>query len=268
MSKKISIMIADDNAVLGDLIVEYLKSQKEFEVVGVARDGIQTVEIIQKQLPDVVLLDLIMPGIDGIGVLERVSTMQLRHRPSFIVLTGVGQEVFIQKAMTLGAEYYILKPFDIEILAPRILQAYSESHRVLSTGRKRHNTSDKFENRVKKPDSPEAMAARLMHKAGILPHIGGYPYLRDAVVMSLENSLTFNSAAKILYTQIASKYKTTANRVERAMRSAIYNAWDKGLNANKETANEVFIAMGGAKPTNPKFINTIADMVRKEMNGQ
>jgi two-component system, response regulator, stage 0 sporulation protein A len=269
MSKQISVLIADDNVEFGDILIEYLKMYENITVVGVARDGIKTVDMIRELLPDVVILDVIMPGLDGIGVLERVSDMYLKHRPSFLVLTAVGQDIFVQKAMALGAEYYMLKPFDIDILVPRIIQVYSENNYTpLSHGKDNSKTSEKIGSQVKKNDSPVMLATELIQRAGIMPHISGYPYLRDAVVMSMDHSGIFNSIMKALYPQIAAKYNTTPHRIERAIRSAIYNAWDKGLNSNNENVNEIFNSMGKVKPTNGRFINMLANMIRQEIDIQ
>jgi two-component system, response regulator, stage 0 sporulation protein A len=126
MKQTIRILIVDDNIEFGDSLHKYLSSSEDFKVVGVARDGIQAIEMIKTLTPDMVILDIIMPNLDGIGVLENFTT--IKEKPLFIVLSGIGQDVFIQKSMSLGAQYYIIKPFDVDILVLRIKQIFMEKN--------------------------------------------------------------------------------------------------------------------------------------------
>jgi len=124
MKEKISILIADDNMEFVELLKEYMEQYEDLDVVGTAKDGLQAIEMIKSLKPDVVVLDIIMPNIDGIGVLEKLETHKMERKPIFIMLSAIGQDMFIQKAVSLGAEYYIIKPFDVEVLVTRIRQLY------------------------------------------------------------------------------------------------------------------------------------------------
>ena len=120
--KKIQVMIADDNKEFGDILCEYLSSQPDIEVACIARDGLEALDMIAGKMPDIAVLDIIMPHLDGLGVLEKVNSLGLKKRPLFIILSAVGQDKITQRALALGAEYYIVKPFDMDVLVSRIRQ--------------------------------------------------------------------------------------------------------------------------------------------------
>ena len=120
MKEKISVLIADDNPDFSQTLASYLESQDDMEVIGMAKDGTEAIDMIANTIPDVVLLDVIMPHLDGIGVLERINVLKIMKRPVCIMLSAVGQDKITQRAISLGAEYYVVKPFDIELLIKRI----------------------------------------------------------------------------------------------------------------------------------------------------
>ena len=122
--QNIKILIADDNKDFCIILSEYLATQQDFEVVGIAKDGLEVIDLIESKFPDVVILDIIMPHLDGLGVLEKLNTMHLEKMPKVIVLSAVGQDKITQKALTLGAEYYVVKPFDMEVFAKRIRECF------------------------------------------------------------------------------------------------------------------------------------------------
>ncbi|HEX3029447.1 MAG TPA: response regulator, partial [Clostridia bacterium] len=126
---EITLLIADDNVEFGDLLNEQISKEDDIKVLGVARDGLKAVEMIKQLSPDIVILDIIMPNLDGIGVLERMQSLQLMHKPLFIMLSAIGQDIFVQRAIILGAEYYIVKPFDIDILISRIRQIHNDDNK-------------------------------------------------------------------------------------------------------------------------------------------
>src|SRR5690606_20271678 len=124
MLQKIEVMLADDNKEFTNLLSEYISEQSDMEVIGVAYNGDEVLQYIERdrKIPDVLILDIIMPHLDGLGVLERLRSMNLTPQPQIIMLTAFGQENITQKAVQLGASYYILKPFDMEVLVNRIRQ--------------------------------------------------------------------------------------------------------------------------------------------------
>jgi two-component system response regulator (stage 0 sporulation protein A) len=123
----IDILIADDNRDFCDILSEYLSKQEDFEIVGIAKDGLEALDLVREKLPDVLILDIIMPHLDGLGVLEKLASMHLKKTPKVIILSAVGQDKITQKAIRLGADYYVVKPFDFEVFIKRIRQLNDHS---------------------------------------------------------------------------------------------------------------------------------------------
>lgn len=266
MKDIISVLIADDNLEFVDLLKEYMEQYDDINVVGIAKDGIQALEMIKSIKPDVVVLDVIMPNIDGIGVLEKLATQQLDKKPLFIMLSAIGQDVFIQKAVSLGAEYYIIKPFDVEVLVTRIRQLYEEKYLSAFSNRS-VNKNMEFTNAdaLDRTYDIEVEVTNLMHEVGIPPHMAGYQYLREAIVLVVKNSKMYSSITKSLYPAVAEKFNTTAQKVERAIRNAIESAWSRG---NLDTIDSLFgytINYTKGKPTNSECIAMMADKIKISM---
>ncbi len=247
--KTINIVIADDNREFCELLKEFISQEDDFNLAGVANNGVEAVEMITKEKPDVVVLDIIMPHLDGIGVLEKLTASGLSPKPKVIMLTAFGQETVTQRAIELGADYYILKPFDFSVLATRIRQlAEGESIPTYTPPVKTKNL--------------DVAVTNIIHEMGVPAHIKGYQYLRDAILMVVEEVNLLGAVTKELYPMIAQKYSTTPSRVERAIRHAIELAWDRG---NVEMMNRFFgytINLERGKPTNSEFIAMVADKLR------
>lgn len=246
--KKMRVLIADDNREFCEILKEYLASQDDFELVGMANNGIDALEIIREKQPDIVVLDIIMPHLDGIGVLERLASGNYGNRPKVVMLTAFGQENMTQRAVELGADYYILKPFDIEVLGNRLRQL-ADGHQVTT-----HQTV--------KTRNLDLEVTNIIHQMGVPAHIKGYQYLRDAILLVIGEINLLGAVTKELYPMIAQKYNTTPSRVERAIRHAIELAWDRG---NVDMMNKFFgytINVERGKPTNSEFIAMIADKLR------
>ncbi|MBP3610114.1 MAG: sporulation transcription factor Spo0A [Lachnospiraceae bacterium] len=258
---KIRVLIADDNMRSAGLMEEAIKKDKEIEVIGKAEDGMDALEQIKEKEPDVVLLDLIMPKLDGLGVMEHVKKdVTLKKAPSFIVITGIGQEVVTESAFELGASYYMLKPFDYQLVISRIkqLRGVSSYRRLDGAGSAAKGGNVFLERNL------EADVTNVIHEIGVPAHIKGYHYLRDAIMMSVNETEMLNSITKQLYPTIAKRHKTTASRVERAIRHAIEVAWSRG---KMDTIDELFgytVHNGKGKPTNSEFVALIADKIRLE----
>ncbi|RPF49275.1 two-component system response regulator (stage 0 sporulation protein A) [Thermodesulfitimonas autotrophica] len=252
MSRLVRILVADDNREFCELLKDYLSQQPDFELVGVAYNGLEAIQLIEETRPDVVILDIIMPHLDGIGVLEKFASSAATYRPKFIVLTALGQETVTQRAVELGADYYVVKPFNFSVLANRIKQ--------LGDGTA---TSTPFIAPTK-PRNLDVAVTNIIHEIGVPAHIKGYHYLRDAILMVVEEINLLGGITKELYPMIAQKYNTTPSRVERAIRHAIELAWDRG---NMEAISKFFgytVNMAKGKPTNSEFIAMIADKLRLE----
>ncbi|MCR4436597.1 MAG: sporulation transcription factor Spo0A [Clostridiales bacterium] len=270
MSDIIKVLIADDNLEFGDLLCEYLKREEDLNIVGVARDGIQTLEMIASQEPDVVILDVVMPNLDGIGVLENISRQKPREKPLFIMLSAIGQDIFVQRAISLGAEYYLVKPFDADVLISRIRQIYREKNLSPFSSSKPFSTtaSKNYSNPETGVNSLEMEVTNIMHDIGIPPHISGYQYIREAILQSLNNPNVFTSITKFLYPAVASKFNSTPQKVERAIRNAIETTWSKGNAASIDSLFGYTINYNRGKPTNSEFIAMIVDQIKIAHGGK
>lgn len=265
---KISVIIADDNKEFCNILNDYLLSQRDIVVTGIAKDGVEALQLIQEQKPDLVVLDIIMPHLDGLGVLERLNAMDLNPMPRVIVLSAVGQDRITQRAITLGADYYVVKPFDMDVFTKRIRQMFNntissdEIKKTVSMEMPVTMTVKNENNQQGGPFDLEAEITNIIHEIGVPAHIKGYMYLREAISMVVENVELLSAVTKELYPSIAKKYNTTASRVERAIRHAIEVAWSRG---QVETINKLFgytIHNDKGKPTNSEFIAMVADKLR------
>ena len=260
---EINVAIADDNERILDLLGEIIDADKELKLVGKANNGEDAYTMIKDKQPDVVLLDLIMPKLDGLGVLEKIKKdKELTKVPAFIVISAIAQERVTENAFELGASYYILKPFEGSVVLSRIRQVGGRgSQHILE---KRGVLSACEVSPVNRPHNLEADVTDIIHEIGVPAHIKGYQYLRDAIMMSVDDHEMLNSITKQLYPSIAKRHKTTPSRVERAIRHAIEVAWSRG---KMDTINDLFgytVSYGKGKPTNSEFVALIADKIRLE----
>lgn len=250
----IRVLIADNNLELCRTIQEFLDNQGDMEVVGLAHDGQQALVEIARERPDVVILDITMPNLDGMAVLERMGALDLSPPPKVIVLTALGREDIIQRFTDLGADYFIIKPFDLELLAERIRQfSLPKSGSVVREGR----------SGVGAPSYTEASLSvtHLLHEMGVPPNFKGYNYLRDAVLMALRDPQLLGGAlTKRVYPQLAEKYGSTPGGVEAAIRNAVLACYERG---NQEFIHQLCGA-GSRKscPTNSMVIAKLADHIR------
>lgn len=262
--ERLNVAIADDNDRILELLGEIVSSDKELSLVGKANNGEEMYQIIKNKQPDIVLLDLIMPKMDGLSVMDRVnSDKTLKKNPNFIIITAVGQERITEDAFKKGASYYILKPFHNETVIERIKQLRKEvknnkKENIIEYSMNTKEASDAKEKNL------ESRVTDLIHEIGIPAHIKGYHYLRDAILMAIEDMDVLNAITKILYPTVAKKNHTTSSRVERAIRHAIEVAWSRG---KLDTLEELFgytVSNGKGKPTNSEFIALVADTIRLE----
>lgn len=274
MKENITVLIADDNAEFRTTLSTYIEKQEDMQVVGKAKDGEEAIDMISNLSPDIVLLDVIMPHLDGIGVLEKINVIKMEKKPICIMISAVGQDKITQKAIGLGAQYYIVKPFDIEVLVKRIrelkntnipntqnlnslfLSKETQKFQYIELNDKNNNNTH---------ENLEALVTNIIHEVGVPAHIKGYQYLREAIMMVVNNIDIINQITKSLYPDIAQKFNTTPSRVERAIRHAIEVAWGRG---EQETVQNIFgytISAAKGKPTNSEFIAMIADKLRLEL---
>ena len=265
MNEKIKIVLADDNKDFCQVLKEYLSNESDIEILGIAKDGIEALDLVKKTQPDLLVLDVIMPHLDGLGVIEKLNSMNLPKMPKIIVLSAVGQDKITQSAINLGADYFIVKPFDFVIFINRIRELVTNKTNHIEAKPRTHAdiqmTRSDF---VRNAGNIETEITNIIHEIGVPAHIKGYLYLREAIKMVIENVELLGAVTKELYPSIAKKFNTTPSRVERAIRHAIEVAWSRG---KVDTINQLFgytVHNTKGKPTNSEFIAMIADKLRLE----
>lgn len=252
----IRVLIADNNIELCQTLNHFLDSQEDIEVCGIAYNGEEALKLIAETEPDVVVLDITMPHLDGMAVLERLETLGLNVAPRIIVLTALSRDDLIQRFTELGADYFIVKPFDLDLLAERIRQF----SKLSSGGVKRESGAASYRQAPAIDD--EISVTRLLQEMGVPAHFKGYNYLRDAIRMVLRDEQMLGGAlTKKLYPQLADKYGSTPGGVEAAIRNAVLAAWESG---NREFIEQMSGASvrKGRFPTNSMIIAKLADELR------
>ena len=245
--EKTKIMLVDENEqTLNELKENF--SSSNFEVVGVATNGLLALEEIKKVKPNVIVMDVVLSGVDGFSLIEEINKLELNTK--IIILSSLSLEGFITKAMSLGVSYYMIKPFNFEVLKSRIMDVLSSA------------TSKNF--CVVKNKNLEEKITNIFITVGIPAHIKGYQFLREAIKMAIDNPDIINSITKKLYPSIAEKFETSASKVERAIRHAIEVAWNRGKIENINSLFGVKVYSNNEKPTNGEFIALVADKMLLE----
>ena len=266
--ENVNVVIVDDNPMILNTLDEVISSEAGLSVIGRADNGKDAIDMIKDTQPDVVLLDLVMPQMDGITVVENIKkkTSMLKN-PAFIILSAVGGEQMTEEAFQAGANYFLMKPFDKDILVNKIRRIGKRPVRpvpgkVLEAPLKAATPEEAAMNREEYMKAHlETDITKMLHELGIPAHIKGYQYLRDAISMVVRDREMMEAVTKILYPEIAKKNYTSSSRVERAIRHAIEVAWGRG---SLEVIDELFgytISTGKGKPTNSEFIALIADKI-------
>lgn len=248
--KAIKVLIADDNKTFCKEMKESLEQYNNIKIVGVAFDGKEAYDLILETNPDIVILDIVMPNLDGFGVLSKINESSLIKKPQVIIMSAISSDRLMNYAITRGAQYYIIKPINYHTLVQTIVSLQQDSIFKAKTGKSKQDI--------------EQIVTETIHKIGVPAHIKGYQYMREAIMMVIKDLDAINSVTKILYPTVAKKYNTTSSRVERAIRHAIEVAWDRG---DIEVLDEMFgytIRSSKGKPTNSEFIAMISDMLRLE----
>lgn len=260
MEKQITVLIADDNKEYADTLSRNLATDYRIKVLGIAYDGFQVLEMVDILKPDVLILEIVLPNLDGVGILERLSQKKLEKRPKIIISTTLRQDKIAQSCMDLGAEYFMVKPVNFESLVGAIKRSVGENSFGIIPMKESGFAKPKANLR-----DTETMVTEIIHEIGIPAHIKGYQYLRHSIMLVIENLDVINSITKKLYPTVASDFNTTASRVERAIRHAIEVAWDRG---DTDVLNSIFgytVANSKGKPTNSEFIAMIADRLRLQI---
>ena len=257
MSRKIRVLLADNSDFFAVPCANVMKSHG-LDVNTTEKDGKSLLDAIARQEPDVVLLDFFLPRLDAIGVLKGLDGMELSKRPRMMMMSGFDNPALEREALTAGADYYFLKPFDAGEMADRIQTLCSER----PAAPMRRETEREA---VPAAPSLEMQVTEIIHQIGVPAHIKGYQYLRDSILMAIEDDSIINAVTKRLYPAVAKMHGTTSSRVERAIRHAIEVAWDRG---DVDVLNSYFgytIHNSRGKPTNSEFIAMISDKFRLQM---
>ena len=253
MDKKIKVVIADDTTEFGNVCKNVLKDYG-VETTLCEKDGFKLLEKIKNSKPDVILADVFMPNLDILGVLDNLNNSENKDKPLVMAMSSYDNPVLEKETLSAGANYYFIKPFDINNMAERIVKMSKSRYEENDLLSKKQNS-----------ENLEMTVTKIIHQIGVPAHIKGYHYLREAIILSVNNNDIINSVTKILYPTVAKKHNTTSSRVERAIRHAIEVAWDRG---DIDVLNSYFgytIQNDRGKPTNSEFIAMIADKLRLEL---
>ena len=248
MEKKMKVLLADDSADFGCSCKNALQSNG-YDVIVTHKDGAEVLKHLEQNAADVLLLDAFMPKVDAIGVMRGMEQMNLKKKPLTIVMSYSDNSNLEQQILTAGADYYFLKPFDVQVLAERIGQLTGAGSGVNGIAE----------------SSLDVIVSDIMHQIGVPAHIKGYQYLRYAIILTVNDYTMMNSVTKELYPTVAKVFKTTPSRVERAIRHAIEVAWDRG---DVDVLSSYFgytIQNSRGKPTNSEFIAMISDKLRLKL---
>lgn len=261
--RPIRVVVVEDQPRTGEMLRRLLDGQPDMQVAALVTDGAEAVPVIAREQPDAVTLDLVLPHLDGLAVLERLAGAQLRRRPRIVVVTAMASEATTRRALALGADYYLLKPFRTEVLVERIRQLVRPAPELagvatagLAVGRAFPAAPSPERQRL------EAEVGRMIHEVGIPAHIKGHRYLREVILLMLERDGEIGGITKEVYPAIARAHQTTPSRVERAIRHAIEVGWNRG---NTEVLASLFghsVSRERGKPTNSEFIAMVADHLR------
>lgn len=251
----IKVVSIDDNQDIREGFSDFFKNNPNITLAGTAENGADGYELIKKEKPDVVILDIVMPKLDGLGLLEKLAEENINTK--IIMYSAIGNDKVVQKTFSLGAQYYIMKPSDMHDIEMRIVECCSapSTHSSIIGATDTHITENNL----------ESVITDIIHDIGVPAHIKGYNYLREAIGLCIKDDEFINSITKLLYPTVAKNFSTTSSRVERAIRHAIEVAWNRG---REEILTDIFgytIDTNKGKPTNGEFIAMISDSIKLKM---
>ena len=250
MEKLTTVVIADGSEEFCVTLKEILHHAGGYQIMGTACDGEQAIRMVTECKPDILVLDLMLSKRDGISVLRAISGID--RKPITLATSGFVTDYVASTAASLGVRYLMLKPCDMETLVERLDEM-------------RGDNSRKSQDRRPDKTSIETMVTSIIHEIGVPAHIKGYQYLREAIIIAVNDMDVINAITKVLYPQVAKAFQTTPSRVERAIRHAIEVAWDRG---DLDTLQRFFgytVSNTKGKPTNSEFIALIADKLQLQL---
>ena len=254
MNKKLNVLLADPSEEYRELVATQMKAEPGLELIGSTANGREALQIAMKTPPDIVVLDVLLTHFDGMDVMRAMGEQGLR--PSYIVVSSFYKDSVIAEASALGASYFMLKPFSVSALIEKIYATMGKLPQQTPVQASMPATG------LQRGPTLESLVTDVIHEIGVPAHIKGYQYLREAIMLAVNDMEVINAVTKVLYPEVARKFNTTPSRVERAIRHAIEVAWDRG---DLDTLNSYFgytIQNNRGKPTNSEFIAMIADNLR------
>lgn len=263
MQKIIDLLIVENNKLLSEYIKLALRKADDINIIGIVNNGEEALQFLSTNSPDIMLLDIIMPKMDGIEVLKNIPSLNLKKLPKIIVLSSISESSIIKSTIESGADYYILKPFDADLLIKRIKYLSEENYsNFLSIDIK----EVKEDNQILKESFKNILEIRitdLLNQLQIAPKNMGYGYIRAAIIESYNNDSFLTQLSKNLYPVLSEKFKVSPKKVERAIRNSINSIWEKGILQNSSIfANSIFYS-GEKKPTNLQFISILLKRLRE-----
>lgn len=244
MDNKVTVILADANEEFRTMLQQTIEKTGEFDVVGTTGDGMEALKLVTEKRPQLLLSDILLPSLDGFGLLDRMA--ELQNRPKTILISALYRDQIVAQAMAKDVAFFMPKPCETESLLERMRQAVTAQESV---------EEDSLQ-------SLEREVTSVIHEVGVPAHIKGYQYVREAILIAVQDMDVINAVTKVLYPEVARRYATTPSRVERAVRHAIEVAWDRG---DLETLQRYFgytVNSTKGKPTNSEFIAMIADRIR------
>ena len=235
-----TVLLADANEEFRALVRKIIDETEDFAVVGSVGDGTEALRLAKQEAPDLILMDVLLPGLDGLGVLKQLR--ELEKPPQVILISAFCRDQVVSEAVELGVSYFLFKPVEREALLDRMRALFGRD-----LPEERH------------PVELKNLVTSVIHEIGVPAHIKGYQYLREAIMIAVDDMDVINAVTKVLYPEVAKRFNTTPSRVERAIRHAIEVAWDRG---DLETLQKYFgytVSNAKGKPTNSEFIAMIAD---------
>lgn len=249
---KIKLCIVDDNEELVYIIKEYFRNHVDIDIIGTAYNGKECINLLETVKPDILILDVVMPHVDGISVLKTINDSRKNSDMQVIMMTAFGQEDVIRKAVDYGASYFVLKPFNFDILLKKIRTIHASKQELIRSQSFKPST-------MKKEINIEKKITVIIQNIGVPTHLKGYLYLREAIRLVYDDIELLGAITKILYPEIAVTYNTTAPRVERAIRHAIEVAWRKD---NVDYIKNLSFNISETKPPNGELIGMVAEKIR------
>jgi len=245
MERKVKVLIADPSDEYRGMVARQFQDELDLELVGSTSDGREVLRMAQERKPDVIVLDILLTGLDGLDVIRHLRDTGVKA--SYVMVSSFYKDSVVSEAATMGVSYFMLKPFNVETLLEKVRSVTGQGAGWVS------------QTTAPRGQSLESVVTEVIHEIGVPAHIKGYQYLREAIILTVNDMEVINAVTKVLYPEVARKFSTTPSRVERAIRHAIEVAWDRG---DLEILQKFFgytVSNIKGKPTNSEFIAMIAD---------